>query len=167
MNDHEQLILNHILNGGSITVPTETNPVIFTALISKEIELDLTELINCTIYNTPDQLTIIKLKQQLADMTDKLTEIKTQKTKLGADLREVNGSGPKQIKKSPYRSHLTTEEVREVEQVLKQDWSTSNKTIQTAYGLSQTITWRIRYGKHSKSSETYINHLKNIGQYKH
>ena len=169
MTPHEQSILEHILDGGAIIVPNSDEPLIFTVLVSENsdnFKLGLDELNQCQIHHTPDQLTIIELKKQLANLQDKLKEVKTQKTKLGANLREANGSGPQSTVKSPHRAHLTLEEVREIEQTIKQDWKVKNPLLQITYGISQSVAWHIRHGKHGKSSSSYIQHLKDIKQYR-
>ncbi len=169
MTEHETEILSHILDGGAIVSPNSDEPLIFTTLVSEDsdnFELGLNELSNCSVHYTKDQLTIIKLKEQLADMTDQLKTIKTQKSKLGSDLREVNGSGPKPTIRSPYRQHLTIREVKEIEEIFKRDFSTPAKILITAYGISQPVASKLRRGSHGLSTETYKTHLRNIGQLK-
>jgi len=168
MTTHETEILNHIIDGGAIVVSAFDEPITLDYIgssLEDDWNINFDELAQCSIHHTPDQLTIIKLKQQLTDMTDKLKTIQTQKTKLGTDLREVNGSGPKSTIKSPYRAHLTTEELHEIEEIFKRDFSTPAKTVMTAYGISQPVCSRIRRGSHSKSSEVYRTHLRNVHQY--
>ena len=167
MTKHEQEILSHILGGGAITIPAFDEPITLDyigASLDDEQCINLDELGQCEIYHTEDQLTIIKLKEQLADMTDQLKTIKTQKSKLGANLREANESANLEPGRSPYRKHLLLEEVREVEQILKKDWTTPNKTIMTAYGLSQSVMWNVRNGTHPKNTASYKQHLQSIKQ---
>jgi hypothetical protein len=165
MTEHEHDILQHILNGNKVIIPGYADPVLLSTLTDNDegIEIHIGDLTNCTIYFTEDQLTIKKLQQELADMTDKLKEIQTQKKKLGANLREVNGSGPKP-RAHVYRSHLSHKEVKEIEKVFTHDFSTPATTVMKAYGVSQPVASKIRLAKHGKSSVEYRNHLRNIGQ---
>ncbi len=169
MTTHEQSLLTHILNGGAITIPAFDEPIQLDYIGNqedKDISVGLDELGQCEIHHTPDQLIILKLKQELADMTDKLKEITQQKSKLGANLREVNGSGPTTQPVKAYRAHLSQKEVTEIEQVIKQDYSTPNSTIMNSFGISSSVMWRIRNARHSKSTNSFRNHLRNINQLK-
>jgi hypothetical protein len=165
MTEHEHDILQHILDGNKVIIPGYADPVLLSTLTDDDegIVIHIGDLTNCTIYFTEDQLTIKKLQQELADMTDKLKEIQTQKKKLGANLREVNGSGPKP-RAHVYRSHLSHKEVKEIEKVFTHDFSTPATTVMKAYGVSQPVASKIRLAKHGKSSVEYRNHLRNIGQ---
>jgi hypothetical protein len=166
MTEHEHDILQHILDGGRITNTALNETILIDYLGSSEDynwDIPLTELGSFEFYYTKDQLTIKKLQQELADMTDKLKEIQTQKKKLGANLREVNGSGPKP-RAHVYRSHLSHKEVKEIEKVFTHDFSTPATTVMKAYGVSQPVASKIRLAKHGKSSVEYRNHLRNIGQ---
>jgi hypothetical protein len=169
MTEHERNILQHILEGGKITNSTLDEPILLDYLGSSKDdnwEIPLDELGSYEIYYTEDQLTIQALRKELADMTDKLKEIQTQKKKLGANLREVNGSGPKSTTTSPYRKHLTDDEIKEIEAVFKHDFKTPAKILMNTFGISQPVACKLRLGKHGKSSPEYIKHLRYIGQYK-
>jgi uncharacterized coiled-coil protein SlyX len=168
MTNHEQEILEHIINGNKVIVPGYTEPVLLSRLTDDEydITIPIDELTKCTIYFTEDQLTIQALKEELADMTNKLKEIQTQKRKLGEKYREINGSGPKPIETRAYGKHLKADEVKEIEEIFKRDFSTKLPIVVKAYGVSTTIAHRIKKGEHGKSSEEYKRHLRNIGQLK-
>jgi len=160
-------LIQHILEGGLITSKKFIEPVemhgFSTILDDLPHLVPFDELDTLEIHYTKDQLKILSLEEQVESLKNQLNETKQQKKKLGENLRETQ---EEKIAHKPYRSHLTRDEIKEIEQIFKQDFSTQGLTVSKAYGVSTPVMSRIKAGIHTKSSTNYIRHLKHIGQYK-
>ena len=160
-------LIQHILEGGLITSKKFIEPVemhgFSTILDDLPHLVPFDELDTLEIHYTKDQLKILSLEEQVESLKNQLSETKQQKKKLGENLRETQ---EEKIAHKPYRSHLTRDEVKEIEQIFKRDFSTQGLTVSKAYGVSAPVMSRIKAGIHAKSSANYIRHLKHIGQYK-
>jgi len=168
MNPTEQELITHIMSGGLIDSSELDEPVSLQGFYNDDIELTIqfSELQDYHIYLSEKDIQIQSLQKEILKLTELLRTNTKQKKKLGADLREINGSGPAMKIKSPYRAHLTQKEVKEIEEIFKRDFTTKGKVVMNAYGTSTSVTSKIRLGIHGKSSQVYRNHLSSIGQLK-
>ena len=95
---------------------------------------------NMEIYISPEQARIAELEQQLAS-----TQAEIQKLLAPKSNRTYN--------------RLSTNEIREIEEILMSDKVLDRNLILSTYETSQPVLSRIRTGKHTKSSEKYKTFL--------
>ena len=164
--EHKLKLIEHIINGGSI----EYNGEQFSPdslLVDDDRIISFDELDDCKIYLSNKDKHILELEEIVNSLGKQVQLLSKQKRKVAQNAREQQESiDSKSTRiKSPYRKHLTNEEIREIEKIFTHDFRTKAGIVITSYGISEPVASKIRLGKHGKSSSTYIAHLKAIGQW--
>ena len=109
--------------------------------INQSNDYELTELEEMEVYTSKEEIEIERLNLVISRMQEQIDKI----TK--PEPREVA------------HTHLTKEEVREVELMFEKNINIPHKLIASTFNISQPVISRIRRGTHGKTSSEYKTFL--------